>query len=121
MEYIYEIYKKQKTQDMQLEFDKKFNMMRARVDVLPDLEELRITVVDGMFKYIKSYIATDYDCVPMGKEVPKLFKDLPKSSISFNDEEMKKFYLDYMKKNFKSYEKDYNDNQNTISNDNLNV
>ena len=112
--YIYELYKINGIDKLE---DKIENLgdglLKASVTMRPSQRELLIVLTDRSFHFIKAFEATDFDCQPIEQNfLPWGFDKLPKSEHSYvNDEDFRRFYLRFMKKEFETYYEDYKNYQ----------
>lgn len=104
--YIEELYNKSLQKEMEIEFEKKNPFCKATFKVLSNFKQMKIAIFDRDFKYIKSYIATEYDCIPE-EFADTYYKDYPKSAGSSSDNHVRKFYLRFIKNHFEKYAEDY--------------
>ena len=87
--------------------------VKAVVYKVVERNEICIVITDRDFRYMGSYLATEFDCRPFDKKaLPYEFKDLPISTISCHGPEVRRVYLRFMKKTYESYVNDYREQLN---------
>ncbi len=119
-DYIYLIYKNSLQIKMEQEFEKANPLTKVTFRVMPSQREMRIAIFDRDFNFVKSYMATDFDCVP---ETPSMmefvFEKHPKSKSHSDDKYVKQFFLRLMKNHFESYKEDYKAHINLLADEDL--
>lgn len=109
--YIYLVYKNNLIKEMEQEFEIENPMSKATFKIDSNHKYIRIVVADRSFKFIKSYTASNFDCVADSLSMMDYsFKEHPKSEKTCLDSEIRKFYLRFMKKHFAEYIEDFKAN-----------
>lgn len=109
--YLFELYqdpKQELLRVMEQEFEKQYPSTKAIFSMDSD-NFIRIAIFDRKLRLMNIYHATEFDCVSSYSTdiINPIFKDYPLSDKAIQDSIVRKFYLDFMKKHFESYEKDY--------------
>lgn len=108
-DYIYQLYKQNKIIELEKAFESEFSKQIKTVIIMePSQKVLDIIITDRLFKLIKAFRATDFDCEPFKDNLlPYMYKDMPKSEKYADAEEVRRFYLRFMAKNFNTYKADF--------------
>ena len=97
-------------------FENEFSLcpkLKAVVYRVPDGKSINIVLADRGLNFIKAYKATEFNCSPISKDLlPDEFREVPRSRMSCDDGDVRKFYLRFMKKTFDTYAADYKANLN---------
>lgn len=107
--YIYKAYKRNLIREMEREFEKENPQAKATFDIDSSYEKIKIVVMDRKFKFVKAYIATEFNCWPEDKSMIDFnFKDYPKSDAGILDDYVRTFVLKFLNNNFEeTFENDY--------------
>jgi len=107
--YIYKAYKRNLINEMERAFEAENTQAKATFHIDSSYEKIKIVVMDRKFKFMKSYIATDFNCWPQDKGLMDFdFKEYPKSEATILDDYVRTFVLRFLNKNFiETFEKDY--------------
>lgn len=106
--YVYDLLATGKLKDLELEFEKRFEV-KAICCLTPDQLHMRVVMADYLFQFVGAFVFTDYDSY-VWTGAPFGFRDLPKSEKKINSQEVVDFYFEFMKKSFKDYQEDLNNN-----------
>ena len=93
---------------MEREFEKQYPSTKA-IFKMDSADFISIAIFDRNLRLMNTYHATEFDCVSSYSTYEPIFKDYPLSDKAIKESIVRKFYLGFMKKHFKSYEKDYTD------------
>ena len=107
--YIYKLYEANKIIELEKEFEKVYSPeIKVVVYMEPSQKALNIIIADRLFKLIKAYKATDFDCKPIvDGYLPFMYQDMPKSEKCCDDADVRRFYLRFLKRNFETFIADF--------------
>ena len=109
MDYIWELSKQNKVVEFQNNLEAESpSGIKVVAYIGPSQRDLYIAIADRSFKLIKTFKATDFDCCAIKDDmIPYHFEHMQKSEKCVDEEEVRRFYLRFMNKNFKTYKDDY--------------
>ena len=108
--YIYDLLATGKLKEFEQEFEETFEV-KAICCLSKDQLHMRIVYADYLFQFVGAHTFTDYT-IYAWHHPPFGFGNMPRSERTLNEKEVENFYLEFMRKTFKSYEEDYKSNQN---------
>lgn len=107
-DYIYMLYKNNLIKEMEIAFETENPNSKATFTMDQNYKYIKIVVMDRKFKFIKSYYATQFDCLPDKQSIMDFdFKDYPKSNAGCLDDYVRRFYLRFLKNHFENYKTAY--------------
>ena len=108
--YIYKAYKRNLIREMEREFEKENPQAKVTFDIdSSSYEKIKIVVMDRKFKFVKAYIATEFNCWPEAQNMLDFnFKEYPKSEATILDDYVRTFVLKFLNNKFEeTFENDY--------------
>lgn len=115
--YINEIFEKNLEQTMEHDLEKDYPAIKAFIKVNSIRTQISIRLFDRGFNYITSFVAKEFECERYNEEI---FKD-KKSSLIVRDNDIKRWYIRWMKNHFDTYKDDYIANINKVANEDLGI
>ena len=116
--YIYKIFSEKLEQVMEQDFEKEYPFIKATFKINnPVFSLIGIRLFDREQKYITTFIGTDFDCYKSHEDK----YDKNKSQTRVDNQDIKRWYIRWMKNHFDTYKDDYIANINKIANEDLGV
>ena len=110
--YTYELARQGKIFDLEKAYEKEYPQIKVSAYLHFNEKDIIMIVCDKYMHFIKAFIAKDFDCKEFEvKYLPQKLKELPKSDKYCDDNEIRKFYLRFMKSQFETYYSDYKKHQ----------
>ena len=114
--YTYELDKQGGIIDFENAFEKKFADFKVSAHLHLDNKSILMYITDRKMHFVKAFCATDFDCEIFDeKYLPKDIIVLPKSDKHIYENDVRQFYLRFMKKTFDTYYNDYIANQTKLT------
>ena len=115
--YIYKIYENDLHRTMEHDFEKDYPAIKAFFAVNSVRTQIIMRLFDRNSNYIASFAAKEFDCERYNEAI---LND-KKSSMSVFDQDIKRWYIRWMKNHFNTYKDDYIKNINKVANEDLGV
>ena len=116
--YINEIFENNLEQTMEHDFEKDYPAIKAFIKVNSIRTEIFIKIFDRDLHFIATFAAKEYSCVRVTEEV---LQDKKSKIVAVDDNDIKRWYLRWMKNHFDTYKDDYIANINKVANEDLGV